>query len=1737
MLSENQVLQVFDHALPAEIRPQMIRRLHRLPVVWSALHEEAFLAKAVSFAGADPERWRPGLLGLLQASETDYLRARFAPETRTAPKLAESSILAAETALHALEDGKEPTLDQAALAALALVKTPAAKSIPTQTAPLVWTCLYAIAPDSHGVTQRLAEALPSSAGMLVEMLLANEDDDSAASICGKILDARDLTDAAVLCDAAIRMGEDAFAHRFGVAAAHKDVSDSPNTEHPARRITRAKLFRTAGEPAAALPEADAARRSARRLLEESVRESALAAEAVRNFTAALSFWQEADSLTAHGAGTRAGIARAFLGLGREADALAALPASGEPEDLLTAAHIRLKTGAREQALDTARQAYAKCAPDTDPHIASQIADVLADCGDTRNAAQVLTAVVKRWPSNVPTLTRLAGFSAQMRDWRACNQAAASAWRLAPEDTNALRLLAQSSLQEGRPAEAAEYYRTLCAKLPDDLPSLLALAQSGLAAGERTEAKTAARHALELNANSGEAHAVLGQIALAEGDGEAAFAALQKATRLSPAATGAWKGLAELHVAHGNREAAITTLRAGTESAADPAELLLALGRLLMDGGLLREAASILERALGLRQGDADILVALAESYLGMDRASEAEDCLQRALDLAPQLVSASRTLAGLLVRSERGGEARTILERALAVNPQCLDLLKDLGSLLLDQFRKCASGDPAILSAASSALRQAFAVAGDTPDARLQSLLGWAHAFSGELTEAVAMFSGLLRGAENLSLEQKVDAFRGLAEALLRGGDYATAVSNLQSALQLMPGEPTIRQRLGEALAASGLLEDAREVFRLILAEVPGDPGASIGLADVLTAMGKANEAIAMLREATELSPANPGLWIRLAESLGKTGNTDQTQDLLTHAIQAAGIQDADVPLHAGRLLLSLGDFAGAETIFEQALMNIPSSVALLTEWGNAERQSGKHGKAFEAFRRASELEADNPGHLRNAAESLWDDGRKSAAIAFLKKAALMDPQNVALLRRLASALSAVGFSREALPVFEQAMAAAPKDTGLALEAARAALRAGDLEKADAWKECGSGSKEPTAEGMVLKARIALEKGNAAEAASVCEKLTAAFPEDARGWALLAQSQGLHTSAKGNRGEPAGPMDPAKTALRKAIELSGDSPESLALTGAACLLLEEYGDAVRCLESLIGKSPEDPEAHTLFAKACIQRAEALYREQLAGAGSLWAEAVSGSVSDSVRAALARAAAVGAEEESLQPLFTRAALAFSHTDPETIANLQAADGENPSAETCLAIAQAWLRAGDEQKAYKAAEAAVNLAPGLPSARILKGICDWRNGRRETALAALYDASTAAPHLALPHALAATILAELDRREEARREMELAVQAAPDAAGWQHTLGRWNEEAGNFSAALPHLQRAADQEPRNGKYHLHLAHSLFRDGDPQNALVHFHQAAALSPEADSSLQAEIGKAALESGNYTEAYEAFHAAQEQTGPAAPFAWALGKARAALALGRRDEARALARTVLEGAGHPPEARLILAEVDESEGKLQDAIRHLDRAATEMSDPVLPALRLAKLWTATGAASRSVAALQAMIEANPESDDAHHLLAEALFALGRTEEALRESQKAVGLAPRNSAHWILQGQIARKLGQLDQSLAALTKAHEIAPADWRSGFEIGLTYEAEQRWDLALETYRTALRLAPENAELHYRLGVAHKNMRSYAEAATALRRAIQIEPQNLAAHTLLSGVMALGLVYGSQSQPMETR
>ncbi len=110
-------------------------------------------------------------------------------------------------------------------------------------------------------------------------------------------------------------------------------------------------------------------------------------------------------------------------------------------------------------------------------------------------------------------------------------------------------------------------------------------------------------------------------------------------------------------------------------------------------------------------------------------------------------------------------------------------------------------------------------------------------------------------------------------------------------------------------------------------------------------------------------------------------------------------------------------------------------------------------------------------------------------------------------------------------------------------------------------------------------------------------------------------------------------------------------------------------------------------------------------------------------------------------------------------------------------------------------------------------------------------------------------------------------------------------------------------------------------------------------------------------------------------------------------------------------------------------------------------------------------------------IELNPNYDNAHHWYSHYLMAMGRTEESLRESNRAL---------------------ELDQ-LGPIMNVH------------LGWHYFYAHQYDLAIEQFRKTLEMDPNYGLTHWYLGQAYEQKAMYAEAETELRKAKDLLPENV--------------------------
>ena len=282
----------------------------------------------------------------------------------------------------------------------------------------------------------------------------------------------------------------------------------------------------------------------------------------------------------------------------------------------------------------------------------------------------------------------------------------------------------------------------------------------------------------------------------------------------------------------------------------------------------------------------------------------------------------------------------------------------------------------------------------------------------------------------------------------------------------------------------------------------------------------------------------------------------------------------------------------------------------------------------------------------------------------------------------------------------------------------------------------------------------------------------------------------------------------------------------------------------------------------------------------------------------------------------------------------------------------------------------------------------------------------DRYTYVPHIGLFVALAGG-LAQLGAR--ARIPRQVGFSAAVIALGvltWrtQAQVGVWRDEETLFRHALA-------VRPSSALAHDHLAQELQRQGRHDEALAHFRRFAELEPRL-ASAHVNLGTALERRGDLQAArgsYERALALDPRSDLACSNLGAL------LARERRfDEAAPLFERAVELAPHKAGLRLNAASNALFREHAEDARRHF-RAAVEL-DPELAAehpqaLRLA--WLLASAPGPDAAEARAALLAAEALDrkrggrdpGVHEILAGALAANGRFEDALRVAQAALAAA------------------------------------------------------------------------------------------------------------------------------------
>ena len=135
----------------------------------------------------------------------------------------------------------------------------------------------------------------------------------------------------------------------------------------------------------------------------------------------------------------------------------------------------------------------------------------------------------------------------------------------------------------------------------------------------------------------------------------------------------------------------------------------------------------------------------------------------------------------------------------------------------------------------------------------------------------------------------------------------------------------------------------------------------------------------------------------------------------------------------------------------------------------------------------------------------------------------------------------------------------------------------------------------------------------------------------------------------------------------------------------------------------------------------------------------------------------------------------------------------------------------------------------------------------------------------------------------------------------------------------------------------------------------------------------------------------------------------------------------------------------------------------------------------------------------------------AHNNLGLALFAEGKTEEAIAHYNEALSIMPTTPDHILAynnRGIAYSRLGLYQNALDDLNRAIGMKP-DYADAYSNrGIVYSNLNRNQLALEDFNKAVQLKPDYADLYINRGVAYAKLGHYQRAIDDFNKAIDLNP-----------------------------
>jgi putative PEP-CTERM system TPR-repeat lipoprotein len=580
-----------------------------------------------------------------------------------------------------------------------------------------------------------------------------------------------------------------------------------------------------------------------------------------------------------------------------------------------------------------------------------------------------------------------------------------------------------------------------------------------------------------------------------GDSRVAMQLLEKARALDPASMRTWLAEARLRVRTRQFPEAQAAVNKALQLAPAKAEPLYVRGSLAHAQGDLKGALSFYDKALQDDPAYVEALVARAGLLLDLNRPADVRKDVDALLKVNPKDPRGAYLASLLAEREGRAADAKAELAKvtallgpipveALRYRPQLL-MLGGLAHFGLDETEK--------------AKPYLEGVVRGQPGSPAAKLLAQIHVKQGNFDRAIEALDAYLR---QHPLDSQATLL--LASAHTAQGRHTRAAVILRAAMQQRP-RPELQHALGMALMRSGQFAGALSELEAAYKGNPKSSAIGSSLAALYLQLGRAADAAKVAEQASAAQKDQPGLLFLLGKARAEAGDAKGARAALEAAIKADP-RFVDPVIELARLDMRSGAVASAKSRLTAALEKAPKHPELLSTVGQLMVGERRLDEAQRWFEKADDHSApDMTDHGMRLVEFHLANGQVDRAREAFKRVTAKAPDAPRVLLQQARIDLAGGDARTAKSVLSRASTAAATDVGLLVAIAELQLAAQDA--AGAVHSAGKAVKEqPQSIGaQIVLARAELVQGELAGAERRARELTSKLPKAGVGHSLLGE--------------------------------------------------------------------------------------------------------------------------------------------------------------------------------------------------------------------------------------------------------------------------------------------------------------------------------------------------------------------------------------------------------------------------------------------------------------------------------------------------------------------------------------------------------------------------------------------------------------------------------------------------------